>query len=101
MISAARVKRLSATSLLCLAWSIAGAAAGACLDHSHSASGTGITGDALAKARKNWTTSVKADDGAGWARIGNARNPKQTCVLKNPSTGLKVCTFKATPCKGG
>ena len=74
--------------------------AASCLDHSHSASGTGIGNKAAKMARNRWVAYVRADDGAKWADLKNARNAHMSCRMKDPSAGLKVCTFEATPCGG-
>ena len=90
---------VSASAILVFA--VAGilpARAAACLDHSHTANASGPGSKARAGAKAVWTATVRADDGARWASLNNAKNLRLSCAVKDPATGLNVCTLNATPC---
>ena len=89
---------ISASAFLLVALAAIPARAAACLDHSHSAMGSGSRSEARAGAKAVWAATVKADDGARWASLNNAKNARLSCVVKDPQTALNVCTVNATPC---
>ena len=99
MVQSTRIFFFYPSVFLVVSLAVTPANAAACLDHSHSVTSSGARNDARSTAKRNWAATVKADDGAKWAVLNNARNTKLSCTVKDPKIGLNVCTLTATPCR--
>jgi hypothetical protein len=99
VVQSTRILFVYPSVFLAVSLATAQANAAACLDHSHSVTASGAPNDARSGAKRHWAATVKADDGAKWAVLNNARNTKLSCTVKDPKVGLNVCTLTATPCQ--